>query len=386
VVWQETRTIGGQEVQVPYYLSPQKYLTPQGAYAVVLTAAHVGDYEVPIHGASNVVTVRLHVVPGISDTDMGVGFYTDYSRYAYPQNERLYFEQMAAKGCTTFTVYGWHHEGDDIARQMDLAVETGLNKFPVFACICGGPEVLQDAKRRGTHVAEWPELIGYNQDEPAESARDTVAANSATWHAGGYRTGTAIGASAWLLASLLDVCAVSMQEASPALRDKVRGAGAEWWAYDCALRGTNAPLLRYHTGLWAFVTRPRSLLFWAYMNDAHSRVNEDGTWNALRVCEFVIGTPTGPLSSVGLEGLRDGTIDYRFLRTLEDTVTAHPKNPAAPEAAAWLEKQRSLVRWDFWPDGKRPEGYWWDIPDTASAPRDLALMRTECARLLERFR
>lgn len=381
VVWKEQRDIGGRDVVIPYYLAPSKLLDPTGDFALILTADKPGTYTVPIKCQQNECTVYLRVTPAVPESDMAVGFYTDYTRFSYPEQEKAYYQHMADHGCTTMTAYGYEADGRDLARELDLAVETGLARFPLFAL--AGPRAVELARKYAKHYDKWPTLVGYNCDEPSRNLDKQVQESAADWHIKGFKTGTAIGPSVWLLGRHLDVWCIGVASNNIFLEELAEKQKAEVWNYNHGLRGTNAALNRYQTGLYCFATRPKALLLWAYMNDKNSMVRPDGKWNALRVNEHALGTPDGPLSTVGLEGFRDGTIDYRILRTLEETILADPKHPTAPAAAAWLQELVERVEWRFWPGGVEPYGYYWDVPDTAVPPVDFTAMRKQACLYLQ---
>jgi len=391
IIWYEHRTLFAgrseeREEAVAFHLSPPRYHEPTGSFAVRLHAEKPGEYVVPIECSTNTVTVTLHVVEPVPESDVGFGFYTDWGRYAYPEHERLYFRHMAEYGCNTFTPYGLTAKNAAIiARQIDAAIEEGLldERFPLL-CLSVGKTELDEAKELGQHTEQWPELIGYNWDEPGateETARG-VAAESEAWHEAGYRTGTALSAnSAFLFGELLDIWILHMDTVSKYIRRHAKNLGAEFWMYNCTARGTNAPLHRYYNGIYTFAVRPRVNLMWAYMHDAKSRINKDGTWWYNGCCEHALLTPDGPISTVGLEGYRDGTVDYRVLRELERLIEANPKHKVTPEAAAWLQDLVDRVDTRFWPGGRHADDYSdypWDGRDTVVPPiTDFSEMRRQ---------
>lgn len=380
---------------IPFYMPTRKWHEPTGEWAVRLHVTEPGTYEVPIRCDSDTVTVTLKAIAGIPASDCAFGFFTDYSRYSYREHERLYFEQMRDHGCNTFTCYAWSlPRGQDIVRQMQTALDMGLCdiRFPMFILSgCGGAVgEAPDAAKQLLGEQPLPEFILYNQDEPAiEKAKD-VRAYTVAHHAAGYRSGTAVSLkAAFGLGQFLDIWLVHMDGCSQVVKRHAVRKGAEFWVYTFLFRGTNAPLHRYYTGLWTFTVRPKGNMLWAYMHDAKSKIELDGTWNALRVCEHALGTPDGPMDTVGLEGFRDGTYDYRVLRALEETILRNPRHPIAPEAANWLQSLVDQVDWSFWPNGQKPEyaPYAWDIPDTAKPPiADMGAMREQALQYVEVLR
>ena len=367
-----------RDVAVPYYLPPLKYWPTSDSFAVRMRAEAEGEHIVRIECNPNVVTVTLHVGPSVPPADCGYGFYTDYLRYGYPEHERQYFEHMRDYGANTFTPYGWQAlDGGDIARQIDTALAVGLldPQFPLFVLPdCAGSDftaLIEDARAKAKHSDEWPELIAYNRDEPGEAQREEVAELARNYHDGGYRTGTAIsGQAALAFGEILDICCIHMDGVTRAVREKLQRDNVEFWTYNCTLRGTNAPLHRYSTGVWTWKVRPKVKLTWSYMNNKDSKIREDGTWNALQVCEHALDTPDGPISTVGLEGGREGIVDYRVLRELERQIAARPDHERAAQAAEWLQDLADRVDTGFWPGGRKPAyaQYYWDVPDTAVPP------------------
>ena len=92
-----------------------------------------------------------------------------------------------------------------------------------------------------------PELLGENFDEPDVGAAKGVAENTARWHALGLRSATAINGRAVLQYpdDALDVWIVHMDSLSETVKAECTRRGKELWAYNCILRGTNAPVHRY---------------------------------------------------------------------------------------------------------------------------------------------
>lgn len=396
VVTLEARTVfAGQpeeaEALIPLYLPPPDRHPQTGWWAVRLRApAEPGEYRVTVAcrqiGLMNWpdagrLEAVLRVHPAAPESDVGFGFYTDWRRYAYPEHERLYLRDMAAHGANTFTPYG---DAARVAEQVNAAIEEGLldTRFPVFAMT--SPQEARAAQTLAEYP--WPELVVYTYDEPPPEAYHAVAAGVATARGHGLRAGTSIkAAGAWTLGHLLDVAALLMDSFTPALVNRLRGS--ELWAYNCRIRGTNAPLHRYYTGAWTWAVRPRVNLVWAYAHQADSRVNENGTWQPCYWYEHALGGPEGPIATVGLEGFREGVVDYRVLRALEERLRRTPAHADTPQAAAWLRDLRDRIEMGFWPGGvHRDYGTCrWDVPDTAVPPVDGAQMRREALEWLRRL-
>lgn len=396
VVWYETREIfrnrpESRREAIPYYLPSRKWLKPDKehpSWGVRLFARAPGVHVVPIRCPGNTVTVTLRVTAGVPPSDCGFGFYGNYQAYSYGGQEPLYLKHMRDYGCNTFTAYSWTADGSDLVRQMETAARVGLldKRFGILVLPTSPPGTLiPRAVEAGRDSEAWPELIAYNHDEPRRDQEDSVRAASRTVHDAGLRTGTAMGAaSAFLMGDCLDIWIVHMNVVNDTLRELCRRQDAEWWVYNCNLRGTNAPLHRYYTGAWTWKVRPKVNLLWAYQHGGTSLVHKDGTWAPGRAWEHALGAPDGPMSTVGLEGVRDGIIDYRVLRRLEQLVAAHPRHEKVPEIAHWLQSITDRVDTQFWPLGRDP-GYaeeFWDVPDTAVPPIDGARMRRKALQYM----
>lgn len=392
VMWFEQRTVfvGMAEqraASIPYYLPEQKDCPPTGAWVVELTPQGVGKYAVPIACNMNTVTVNVNCID-LPSSGIGYGLYTDYVRFADPTQGPAYYADMAAHGFNTFTPYARELPGEfgvdnrDSAAllgwHINTAIDCGLvdDRYPLV-CLSCGPEAIRDANAR-YRDGEWPELVSYNQDEPPASAAATVAQYADDAHALGLRSGTAIdGRIAMQIGAPLDIWVIHMDSMSEAVIDAAQDAGKTLWVYNCALRGSNAPLERYWAGVYTWATGAEVSLTWAYMHDPQSRIQPDGTWHLTRYYGKAVADRDGlPLPTVALEGLQEGIIDSRFLQELERSDT--------PEGNAYLADLRSRVPLDFWPEGKGRDysGYVWDVPDTAVPPIDCAVMRRDVIRLL----
>ena len=397
IIWSEQRTVFHgtaleRNVSVPYYLPPVGQATPTGAFAVEIEPSAVGTYTVPIRCNSNTVTVTVDVID-IPDSDIGYGFYTDYVRFADPLRGREYARHQARHGMNTFTPYArelpaeFGVDNRDAAALLAWHIETGLSeglvdrRFPLLCLSCGPDDIKAAQVRFGR--PEWPELVSYNQDEPPVSAADTVRRYAEDAKALGLRSGTAIdGEIAMQIGDPLDIWILHMDSMSAQAIDAAQEKGKARWLYNCAMRGSNAPLERYWAGVYTWAVDPEVCLTSAYMHDAESRIMPDGTWRMSRYYGKAAADKDGmPLPTVALKGMADGIIDSRLLQELARRDT--------PAGNAYLESLRARVPVDFWPDGKRrdwnsgvPGYYVWDIPDVSVPPIDMVEMREELVRLL----
>lgn len=323
--------------------------------------------------------------PYTEGPDFGWGFFYDYGRlpatYRTAEYQRKCFRQMAAIGMNTTTIYGWHGGQDlaDVELQLTLAKEEGLGERPIPILVCASPADVQ----ANLHVPSGsPELIGYGRDEPpdTEEAAETVAKKSAEWHAVGMRTGSAISPDhANRVGGAMDILILH----TPSLGSYVPDGKHELWAYNCQLRGTNAPLHRYVMGLYALAAHRRlgvkAMFLWSYVHNEDSGVflNDDGSirWWGLRVYEHALPGPNGPLPTVGLDGIREGIVDFKIL----DEAGRKAGNEG------WLDDLVSSVPLDMWmgtdhPGGPAESSYFWDVPDLAKPNFDLDAIRAEACR------
>ena len=91
------------------------------------------------------------------------------------------------------------------------------------------------------------------------------------------------------------------------------------------------------------------------------------------------------MSTVGLEGVRDGIIDYRVLRQLELLMEQNPRHDSVPKIANWLQSISDRIDTQFWPEGRlvNYSDYSWDVPDTAVPPLDGAEVRRQALHFID---
>ena len=115
--------------------------------------------------------------------------------------------------------------------------------------------------------------------------------------------------------------------------------------------------------------RPKVMLLWALSHDNQSRVTPDGRWLLNGACEHTLDCPAGPMSTVGLEGMSDGILDYRILRRLEDLIAADPYSQTSAEAQQWLHRRLDDVRLTWYTPGwEQDPPYGWDREDAMPPP------------------
>lgn len=398
IMWFERRTVfqkwpEEREESIPYYLPKPGDCSPTGSWVVEIEPSRVGKFVVPIECNSNTVSVGV-VCIDLPPSDIGYGFYTDSARYPDVTKEPEYLRDQARHGMNTFTPYareipdvfgtkieGWLGPTKSYDLNMkfhiDTAVKAGLvdKRFPLL-CLSSTPEILIGAVLKAEH--EWPELIGYNRDEPSLEHADSVAEIARMWHDNGFRTGTAIdGLVAMKIGDPLDIWVMHMDSLTPERIAGCKARDKEFWIYNCALRGTNAAQHRYWTGVYTWAVKPRVALTWTYMHSPTSRINPDGTWAMERVYDTASCDAKGdPIPTVALEGIQEGIIDSRLLQALE--------RKHSPAGDRYLYQLRKRVDLRFWTNGVNRDGssYVWDIPDTQEPPIDPVAVRHEVLRLL----
>lgn len=411
-------------MDIPYYLLPDtksldtidfendKIFKPNTVFgrAVRIHALKLGKTTVMI----NQDRVKLHIIEPPSQPDCAFGFYTDPGRYAYPKQWRKCLRLLADYGLNVAIgqpVYPYDDPnaparplntnryskdqvdkfvGQFLAKSLDTSVEEGL-----FRGVGGSstlvysmdPERVSYAFEFGKYVDRWPKLYFGNMDEPFLPQHfKKVREMADAWHRAGYLNGTSLeAASAFQIGDHLDLWIVQVREFNETIKAYGQQCGAEVWIYSAAMRGTNAPMHRYLTGVWTWAMKPRGVMLWAFTHEASSRIESDGTWMVRGVNEHALATPDGPLPTVGLEGYRDGIVDYRILHDLEQAILIRPRTLASPEAAIWMQQLREKVDGGFWTnwDYHQP----WDYIDTVRPPIDsFQDIRNSALALIRRIR
>ncbi len=300
----------------------------------VLCAAPAAPYELP-------------------PSDTGLGFFFNTETAGGAGAEAGCMIAMADAGCNTLTIY--FRSAEDIRRQVDGAILCGLLKreFPVMLIAnVDKPldSLVKEAKASAHFPQSWPEFVRYGPDEPEPlpASIENLKAFREESHGMGFRWGTSIcnWDAPWVFGSLLDVAIVHVGSYTPILAEARKAQGLETWAYTAELSHENLPMVRYHTGLWRWKCRPGVLLVWAY---------DDGV-----AAHTFRGT-------TGLEVWREGAIDYRILRALDNALIDRANvNPVeAGHAAQWLQKLKDSIQHNPW-DGIAPD----PIPEGYSRVRD----------------
>ncbi len=369
---------------MPWFLSPpdmhdRSTEDPQTSWGVRLKCGKAGTYEVPIACEQNTVTVTLHVGEPVPQSDCGFGFYFEQSLHRYPQNLHMQMEQLRDYGCNTVALQIPAKTAEEqyvvTAQTLDHGVAIGLFDKDVPVILMAG---IEGARRHGRRVADWPQLIKYAPDEPPPQFIGYVRNVCVEARALGLLTGTAISpASAFLYGDMLDAWIVPVQYQSQLLRVKARRDGARWWTYTTGLRGSNAPLNRYHSGVWTWKTRQRGNLAWVYMDHSNLAVHEDGSWQLrfvdgeMFMWSRALASPKGPIATVGLAGFRDGTVDYRILRELDRAIERNPGHEKVGDIVYWMQNLRDRM------PSRLDTGGSFDVSDTMMPPVDCVAVRRQ---------
>jgi len=297
---------------------------------------------------------------------------------------RLYYQDMAAHGHTSATVYApdsicdengeLQLEGKRTTEIIEEMLADRLIRPDIPVMLLGGISDLDEtaAKKFATSLKTecqrqgWPELLLYAPDEPAytgERGQSCIEGfNRLQRFRPDNRLITAISAdSARYFAKQLDVWVVHNGGIDTELKMLAQEVGAEMWTYDCQHRGTNPTFNRFYPGLYTWVLGLKGNFLWCYTD------YQMFGWEKERYTPFnyVLPSFSGPVSSVGWETRREGIKDYRYLCALEKLLSEHSGSQAAEEAQTWLEKLQNRVRWNTHAD-RPPTVERWDERDLYS--------------------
>lgn len=269
------------------------------------------------------------VPPTIPPSDTGVGLFYDITKMGKleegsrsPEAVRKHFREMVKAGCNTLTLYAT--SAKESAMLMDIAIEEGLvGRFPVILLYdCGRSsnfldQYVRSAKKVSKHRAQWPEIVACIPGETDGGQQDDVADLAEKVHAAHMRM-CLITWAPLDYAGIADIIIPLDNACTEELRAGVREAGSEFWAYTIGPfhYSTNYHMSRFVAGLWRWKVGPEVWLGWSYM-DCRS------------------DTPV-------LRGMRDGCLDYRVLRALEEALVEQDN----PEAREWLEQLRADIPWN----------------------------------------
>ena len=92
------------------------------------------------------------------------------------------------------------------------------------------------------------------------------------------------------------------------------------------------------------------------------------------------------MSTVGLEGMSDGILDYRILRHLEYLIATDPYSETSAKAQHWLQRRLDDVRLTWYTPGWEEEApYGWDREDAMPPPvtRSFGQLRRQALEYIE---
>jgi len=385
------RLLQKQPVKMPYYLFPRAehkqvdngktvgfWLTIQapaqaapGVHSgVVRITANGQEVEVPLQ-----VTVRDFVLPR---PDIAFGMYFDLQsrinkNYQGPQYERMYYEDMAAHGMNSVSIYDdahllWDEEGQfnepRMVEKFNMMTEAGLldGTQPVmFLSGYWGSEKLRPkaaqilGELRGLQQRHgWPHILLYGHDEPGGPFAPKIE-EMQPWVQADWEFVTAMHAPEAIeaLAPYYAVIEVNARNISRHTKDLVEKAGTEFWTYECCAHGFSPAYARCYPGLFSWNAGVKGNYVWAYTHAQgddrdHYTVEPDGTVtiNNGRWYSRAIPGADGPIPTIGWEAQREGVDDYRYLQLLRDSAAAPDADPAlVSEVNQWFEALKYLVRW-----------------------------------------
>ena len=320
----------------------------------------------------------------LPNMETGVGLF--YTPGRFP-NETGYLACMRDHGVNTFAPQartlpgqpeGSETAGQNIAREVNSAVDAGLldPAFPII-CYSVGPSDVLEAKSLQKAGSVWPELVVASIDEPNQTQEFYLNQYQDAAHKAGLRIGTAVAgygatgyyqslpwcapenAGKWVpqTGRYLDFWICLVGTFTQTTMDAARRQGAQFGTY-LAYPSSNL-LDRYTVGVWAWKTKTFVNLLWA-------AINPQEAWDYGRITEV----SATEFKHDKLDGVLEGTIDYRVLQAVRDLHT--------PEADKWLEGIDEQVPLGWWPRGYIKDNQHLEVPTI-----DMDKVRAEGLSLLE---
>ncbi len=234
------------------------------------------------------------------------------------------------------------HSARHLAKEIAAAVEKGLvDRFiPVSVHTTPPAEAASQAAFHHYFEAEreqhgWPQLLYYILDEPRypDHRKVRVRQRMEPYRRTPLRTITSLNmTAAYGYGDLFDVWMIFDGDITPELRAEAERLGAAVWTYSHTIDKYEPIKNRFFAGLYTWAHEAGGNWIWAYYRNKG--------FNSMVWCHNA-GNDMYPM--VGYETRRDGIDDYRYLQLLEDTIAAKGENPAAVEAAAWLDELRAKL-------------------------------------------
>ena len=338
-IWYSNEEFAGSTARRPSYLLPPERWAQTRYFAVDLTPKRPGTHRAVLQAGSDQITITVEAIDRIGRGDVPMGWFFDPDRLARRETEAA-LAHMAEHGATTFVIYAM--DKDEFGRIVDWAVELGIFDGSQPAPCIFNPEIQTvEARTKARFPDQWPRLYGYGWDEPGPEGVNRWH----EWKLDAKWLGPSVTAMSpsvvYGAAGKIDWCLVKGRGWSRTLADFAGRHGMRLGTYDPYWQPWDANLLRYHYGIWAFKHRPQGMYQWAYAHTASSRVTDDWQFDQVRALHaFALSTRDGPMSSLGLKGFHEGTIDYRILAQLESDLMQHHQRiggGVASGMARWLQ-------------------------------------------------
>jgi len=301
---------------------------------------------------SEEIGIKLEVLPFKLANLEGMNNFMYYNSAYLPDSlrtqayQKKIFEDMKRHGMTTTTLY-LYPDNDTLTETrrgclgiiptMTTLEEAGLVKegTPVvwLGPTCYGEHswklVLDERKKRN-----WPEMLFYVMDEPNTEGEYKAVVQFMKgldkfrdkYPNCKVRTITAIGKEGIkVVGKYYDIWICSAEHIDDEMIEKAKKMGKELWSY-AGFAPVDAQSERYYFGLWAWKTGVKGCAHWAYLVDFSfaNRFGATGTWGDVgknwlewtNRYSFVYPTDEELIPTIGWEGVREGTDDYRYLKTL----------------------------------------------------------------------
>ena len=382
----------------------------------------------PSNGEETMMPVQLDVLPFTLSPPTGMNYFLYFPIARLPTRVRTadylrhIFETMRNYGMTTCTLYAYPGDkGTDLdtdtqgcwpmAQQMEMMQDTGLlgggAVVPWLGGESHGPESWKkaygEAQRRS-----WPELLMYVVDEPHPGNFHVVRRTMARMDLFReehpeyvFRTTTA-GGEHPEICKHYDVWIMNTHHEASEVMSRANGMGREVWSYDCNLGPVDTLTTRHYFGLWCWKNGVKGASFWAVadLNTTDGRLVGGCSWRGSEQDlveyehrhNFLYPGRNELFVSIGMAAAREGVDDYRYLLTLNQTISkardAGVQEDIIAEAEVWLkELHESLdgdamgrVARDTWREfGMKATWYDRPAPDPGLGTEDYSRTRREIA-------
>jgi len=265
-------------------------------------------------------------------------------------------------------------------------------------------QAIADTFRQLGDERGWPEIMFQTHDEPTHWLQgehqlnpEALQSMLAFKKVKNCRTFTALsGPSAFAWGQLHDVWIVLAGHITPEMVREAERQNAELWTYSERLRFTNLRANRFYTGLYMWGLGLQGNTSYCYAHYVYQPPAGEGSKDPVwltsharpsfdHINGFALPGPDGPVPGVGLEGMREGIDDYRYLQLLEARIAADDgTSGVAAEARRWLDEIKQSVV-DSANAGVFAAGYqylWeldWTEPSTDIEPAEYSSIREAAA-------